>query len=118
VKVGDFGLAAEIEKQHDQISKIGNKNFISPEIIKSHKFSSASDIWALGATMYYFIEDDLPFQGEERTKIRKMTNQSIDEKIKKMALWMLESNPEDRPSFQQIKNLQIPFFKKRASFRL
>jgi serine/threonine protein kinase len=112
IKIGDFGQMIQI----DSTSIIPSLNlkstcFLPPETLRGKCLGMFTDIWALGATLYYFIENEFPFQGEDRLNPRKMMNQSIDIKVKNMVLWMLENDPMERPSFQQIKDFQIPFFK-------
>lgn len=60
--------------------------------------------------MYYFIEGEFPFQGSDRTQLRKMKNTDIDSNMKKIVTMMMEILPTNRPTLDDIIDLKIPFF--------
>ena len=53
VKLLDFGLAAHLGQKRDGIS--GTLRFLAPEVISSKQYSAASDLYALGLTLYESI---------------------------------------------------------------
>jgi serine/threonine protein kinase len=60
----DFGLSIEISKGQDfVIAKkwVGTEYFFAPEIFKIKRYSSKSDIWAFGATLYESVHKKHPF---------------------------------------------------------
>ncbi|TCO56716.1 serine/threonine-protein kinase [Actinocrispum wychmicini] len=58
VKLADFGIAQSIEdpKLTTNGSIIGSPTYISPERLLGHDASPASDLWALGATLFFAVE--------------------------------------------------------------
>ena len=113
VKVGDFGLALEInEKEEEKLNDIcGTLNYIAPEIY-TRKYSYEVDIWSLGIIMYQLIYGQTPFNIKKNNKedIKKLINKNYDfpEDIrispcaKDLIKQILEPDPERRPSLDQI----------------
>ncbi len=66
-KLSDLGLveiALEGEKDERSNKIVGTADYLSPEQIKSPRdVSSASDIYALGCTLYYAVTGKVPFPG-------------------------------------------------------
>lgn len=58
VKLADFGIAQAREdpKLTTNGSIIGSPTYISPERLLGHDASPASDLWALGATLFFAVE--------------------------------------------------------------
>ncbi|TPP51702.1 Protein kinase domain family protein [Leishmania donovani] len=68
VKIGDFGLAAELQYDGERKRTIcGTPNYIAPEIIdhKSHGHSYEVDTWSLGVILYTLLVGQPPFQMED-----------------------------------------------------
>ena len=63
VKISDFGCSTVLENGSFTIENtVGSNYFFSPEICKGDSHSGKpSDIWALGATLYYMIFKEYPF---------------------------------------------------------
>jgi eukaryotic-like serine/threonine-protein kinase len=63
-KIGDFGIA----RRHgdDQLTQIGfvtgTPGYLSPELARGGDPASASDVWALGATLYAAVEGRAPYE--------------------------------------------------------
>ena len=66
-KLSDFGIIRKTSEFFTtQITKIGKKFYIAPEIIQSNTASSSIDVYSLGMTLYYFLNDNLwPFVSKE-----------------------------------------------------
>ena len=66
-KVSDFGLA-RIDDSGDLSSVMpdsgGTGQFVAPEILRGVPASPQSDIYSLGATLWYLLTGDAPFQAE------------------------------------------------------
>jgi polo-like kinase 1 len=82
LKIGDFGLAAEI--QHDGERKrtiCGTPNYIAPEILfgTSDGHSFEVDIWSLGVVMYTLLIGKPPFQTKEVKQIYKKIRDNVYE---------------------------------------
>lgn len=61
-KLGDFGIARQLEKTTGNMSKRGTVNYMAPEIYKGEKYDSTVDIYSLGLVLYRFLNRNrLPF---------------------------------------------------------
>lgn len=63
--LGDFGLAHLAEDKGGG----GTLAFMAPELLRGGKVSVASDIYALGITMYQLLSGQLPFHGNTRERL-------------------------------------------------
>ncbi len=67
-RLADFGLAKQVNPLTFLASARGTRSFKAPEVFRDHKSDSrASDVWALGATLYLLLADRLPV--EEPTEL-------------------------------------------------
>ncbi len=66
VKLTDFGIAqaADDPRLTTTGSVIGSPGYLAPERLDSGAASAASDLWALGATLYFAVEGTGPFARE------------------------------------------------------
>lgn len=114
VKILDFGLARFTSEtpeatgitSADQI--FGSVDFIAPEQAQSAKLADIrSDIFSLGATLYFVMTAATPFRGE--TVMEKLTSRITDEVVplrnlhpdvpaglEQVIMRMMAHNPEDR----------------------
>lgn len=61
-KLGDFGIARELEKTSSGLSKKGTRSYMAPEVYKGMEYNSTVDIYSLGIVLYRFLSDNrLPF---------------------------------------------------------
>ena len=51
VKITDFGLAKQLEKNQLTYSFVGTPDYIAPEIISAKGHNKSADYWALGILM-------------------------------------------------------------------
>jgi serine/threonine protein kinase len=76
VKIGDFGLAKGSGDAHTHVTQpggiTGTPLYVAPEICSGEKASGASDIYALGLTLYYLLTGRHAFMAE--TVIAVITN--------------------------------------------
>jgi serine/threonine protein kinase len=69
IKISDFGLSgiipiiSEVSTTLKISNTGGTEKYIPPEAIKGQKRSFKFDIWALGVTLYYMAQSQLPFTG-------------------------------------------------------
>ncbi|MFP6655458.1 MAG: protein kinase [Myxococcota bacterium] len=69
VKIGDYGLSISSKAQRQTTltksgSYLGTPSFSSPEQLRGDDLDLRSDIFSLGATLYYLLTGELPFKGE------------------------------------------------------
>lgn len=61
-KLGDFGVARQIEKTSSGLSQKGTYGYIAPEVYKGEAYGYTVDIYSLGLVMYrYLNKNRLPF---------------------------------------------------------
>jgi eukaryotic-like serine/threonine-protein kinase len=66
VKLADFGIASIRDEASITLSGqvFGSPHYMSPEQAAGARSSPATDLWGLGATLFYAVEGRLPFQGD------------------------------------------------------
>lgn len=118
VKLMDFGIAIMVGEQRlTQANRIvGTVEFMAPELIQGKEPSIASDIYAIGVTMYELLTGKLPFESntdynlmQEILKKKPVSadkiNASIPKALANIVMKALEKNPEQRytdaKAFQQ-----------------
>ena len=70
-KLGDFGIARELEKTSGDLSKKGTKSYMAPEIYKGMEYNFSVDIYSLGIVLYRFLNNNrLPFYPNAPKPIR------------------------------------------------
>lgn len=61
-KIGDFGIARELEKTSGSMSTKGTYNYMAPEVAHGQKYDATVDIYSLGIVMYRLLNKNrLPF---------------------------------------------------------
>jgi serine/threonine protein kinase len=87
VKLGDLGLARFCNDANDQLTReqgsnfLGTVDYLSPEqALDSHEVDIRTDIYSLGATLYYLLTGHPPFSGK-----------TVAQKL----MWTQTRDPED-----------------------
>jgi serine/threonine protein kinase len=110
VKVIDFGLAKSIGTALDQSVTVsmggfvGTPHFASPEQLEEKEIDIRSDIYSLGATLWYMLTGRPPFQGSMASVINQHLTQSpaleillkLHPRLAELAGKMLAKSPSDR----------------------
>ena len=66
-KLGDFGIARELERTMSGFSKKGTYSYMAPEMYKGEKYDSRVDIYSLGIVLYRLMNHNrLPFMSLEK----------------------------------------------------
>jgi serine/threonine protein kinase len=69
VRLGDFGLTAELEGTHGYLPPMGSSDYLPPErwteqlAERGFAVRTTADIWALGVTAYELFTGHFPFRG-------------------------------------------------------
>ena len=70
-KLGDFGIARQLEKTSSGLSKKGTSTYMAPEIYKGLPYNSTVDIYSLGIVLYRLLNNNRsPFLPAAPTPIR------------------------------------------------
>lgn len=71
-KLGDFGIAKQLQESTSTYTQIGTPSFEAPEIIRGQKYDNTIDIYALGIILYtYLNRGRKPFMPSYPNPIRK-----------------------------------------------
>lgn len=112
-KLGDFGVARQIEKTYASMSRKGTYNYMAPEVLAAKKYDSRADIYSLGIVMYKLLNNNrLPFIDPSKQIIKFSERQEafekrirgdklpaipdVDDKLNRIILKACEFKPEDR----------------------
>ena len=111
VKVTDFGISRAVGDvtltATGEIS--GTPAFLAPEVARGEDATFASDVFALGATLYMAVEGDPPFGTADnaiallyRVSSGSITPPKQAGKLEPLLLKLLELKPENRPSMEEV----------------
>ena len=121
-KIADFGISAlyninnryNYNNNNENIlfmnnTRIGCKDYISPEIIQGRPYDYKTDIFSLGLTIFYIMSFNLPFYNKkvddnniERKYNGNMINQFYNIHLRNLVVKMLNDNPDYRPTAFQV----------------
>jgi serine/threonine protein kinase len=80
-KLSDFGFAVSLTDTDKTTSSccVGTEEYMAPEILGEHRFSSKSDVWSLGVTFYRMLCGSNPwiFATNEKEWLRKLRQAPI-----------------------------------------
>lgn len=112
--ITDFGISVKSGIKDDQYmdnESCGTTIYMPPERFEDdYNANAASDIWALGATIYELINGDVPFgsEGGKAQKERKevpLLSHNVPKAIRTLLYSCLNADPQKRPSAHQIAEL-------------
>ena len=110
LKITDFGLAKEYHTT-TQNSMAGTYPWMSPEVIREGRHSTASDVWSYGVVVWELLTGETPFKGMDimavayQVGIGKRTlpiPSSCPAEWKDLITACWERDPERRPNFPDI----------------
>lgn len=111
VKVLDFGLVQRVGKRGQSSAIEGTPMYLAPEVILDHKtYSPQSDIYALGAVMYFLLTQTVLFPIEDLSKLLEAhvetpieppsirAGRPIPDDIEAIIMCCLAKKPSERPA--------------------
>lgn len=112
-KICDFSVSHIFEDDDDRLTNsAGAPAFLAPELVsnKGHPHGKATDVWALGVTLYYLIFGMCPFLGKSVPQIyERIQRQSlkfpkeISSELQDLLERLLEKDPSSRITIHEIK---------------
>ena len=109
--LGDFGIASQrgMERLTVDGGVVGTVGYLSPEQIRGDELDAASDLYALGVTLYELVTGRLPFLGSDAAEVlaQHLTaaprppsafEPSIAPALERLILDMLAKQPAHRPA--------------------
>eukprot|EP00906_Rhabdomonas_costata_P014762 RCo021194 len=115
VKIGDFGLAAQLEFDGERkLTVCGTPNYIAPEILDGGPYghSFEVDVWSLGVVLYTMLVGRPPFETNDVQttyhRIRSLTygfpsGVDVSPGARRLIQRILQARPEHRPTLAQIE---------------
>jgi serine/threonine protein kinase len=113
VKLTDFGIAQSTEDPRLTTSGtlIGSPTYMSPERLKGREAVPASDLWALGATLFYAVEGYGAYDRQTTAaSIQAIMNEvafltRCRGPLASLIMGLLNSEPAGRPTAPQVRAL-------------
>eukprot|EP01062_Namystynia_karyoxenos_P060982 TRINITY_DN5281_c1_g2_i1.p1 TRINITY_DN5281_c1_g2~~TRINITY_DN5281_c1_g2_i1.p1 ORF type:complete len:673 (+),score=237.19 TRINITY_DN5281_c1_g2_i1:110-2128(+) len=115
ILLGDFGIAKELDSTMAVArTSVGSPMGMSPEAIRGHPYSCASDLWSLGCVLHEMCALQHPFRSANIGElVNKVLHQPLPELpqsagplLRRLGATLLERKPQDRMQLAAI--LQIP----------
>lgn len=117
-KLGDFGIARQLEKTMSGLSKKGTYTYMAPEVYKGMSYNSSVDLYSLGIVMYRFLNNNrspfmppvsqqIKFSDREEANIRRFSGEKLEkpskasERLSNIILKACEYKSGDRYSFPE-----------------
>ena len=87
-KLGDFGVARELEKTTADMSRKGTVTYMAPEVFHGRPYNATADIYSLGVMMYSLLNSNrMPFlppapasftsDDREQAQLRQLSGEAI-----------------------------------------
>ncbi|HYQ01323.1 MAG TPA: serine/threonine-protein kinase [Polyangiaceae bacterium] len=109
VKLADFGLAQAMQAQRPQVSaNVGTPAFRAPEVCAGGSATPASDVFSLGASLFFLLTGRAPFlpdpsSGERESQLRLPGE--LPRPVRSLLTAMLAASPRKRPSSDLLPTL-------------
>ncbi len=96
-KIIDFGTVNKPTRFNSK-KLIGTPRYASPEQINGQRLDHRSDLFSLGATLYFLLLNRPPFSNRDRSHFDKpsLIDPSVPPNLEDILMKMLELNPQDR----------------------
>ena len=109
IKLGDFGLARDIENNTSTGSLVGTVAYLSPELVTRGVADARSDVYAVGIMLFEMLAGRQPFEGEQAVQIAyqhandnvpapSKINSSVPPLLDELVLWATARDAAHRPA--------------------
>lgn len=104
LKLIDFGASHRVEESGSIKRYFGTIMYCSPEI-KKKRFFLSSDVWSLGAWIYYVLTDKYTFEKEKiNTEYYIDKEHGFSDNLKKLLVRMMHYDPKKRLTIEEVLN--------------
>ena len=115
IKIGDLGVAKELNQASFANTIIGTPYYLSPEMCEDKPYNQKSDVWALGVILYELCTFRHPFNaGNHAALILKIMTANPEpilacysNNLQKIVNCILEKKIEKRPNCWDLLNMPI-----------
>lgn len=115
-KLGDFGIAKEVEKTQSGLTKTGTQTYMAPEVYKGQPYGSSVDMYSLGIVLYRLLNHNrapfmpqypnpISYKDRERALVSRMSGHKFPlpsnvsgGRLAEIAMKACSYKPEDRYS--------------------
>ena len=129
VKVGDFGISKSLVSDASLTMTgafMGTPQFAAPEQIRAAEIDHRTDLYSVGATLFYMLAGRAPFQGDAIQVVADIvsekppTLQSVEPdapvELSQLLARVMEKDPNNRPqSAGELKMALLPFSDRKSS---
>lgn len=109
IKLGDFGLARDIENNTSTGSLVGTVAYLSPELVTRGIADARSDVYAAGIMLFEMLVGRQPFEGEQAVQIAyqhandnvpapSSFNRNVPPLLDELVLWATARDAAHRPA--------------------
>jgi len=114
VKVTDFGIASVLDDPSVTISTdgvVGSPSYMSPEQARSEGSDPATDLWGLGATLYFAVEGQRPFdRGQAVATLHAVVTEDLPPMrnagpLEPVIRSLMAKDPADRPTAAEARRM-------------
>jgi eukaryotic-like serine/threonine-protein kinase len=112
VKLGDFGLAFDARSERQAGGLIGTPAFLAPEVWRGDTATAASDVFSLGACLFFLCTARLPFVGtsleqlkQAHAELKPKLPSGLPAPVADVLGAMLDKSPANRPSSDSLPRL-------------
>jgi len=109
IKLGDFGLARDIDNHTSTGSLVGTVAYLSPELVMRGTADARSDVYAAGIMLFEMLAGRQPFEGEQAVQIAyqhandnvpapSQFNPQVPPLLDELVLWATAREAAHRPS--------------------
>ena len=109
IKLGDFGLARDIDNHTSTGSLVGTVAYLSPELVMRGTADARSDVYAAGIMLFEMLAGRQPFEGDQAVQIAyqhandnvpapSKFNSEVPPLLDELVLWATARDAAHRPS--------------------